>query len=73
MSPPPPAVADGAPLTCVTSPAGYDLSPWRDTLLKLGQTRVFFSTTPAPPYRSACAGWLRVSWETGSFLMLFVP
>lgn len=36
----------------VMSPAGYDLSPWRDTLLKLGQTRVFFSTTAALPYRS---------------------
>lgn len=34
------------------SPAGYDLSQWRDTLLKLGQTRVFFSTTATLPYRS---------------------
>ncbi|XP_056290636.1 lipase member H [Pseudoliparis swirei] len=30
---------------------GYDVSPWRETLLRLGQTRVFFSTTSAPPYR----------------------
>lgn len=37
------------------SPTGYDLSQWRDTLLKLGQTRVFFSTTATPPYRSESA------------------
>ena len=34
------------------SPAGYDVSQWRDTLLKLGQTKVFFSTTATLPYRS---------------------
>lgn len=37
---------------CVMSPAGYDVSQWRDTLLKLGQTRVFFSTTAILPYTS---------------------
>lgn len=31
---------------------GYDLSLWKDTLIKLGQTRVYFSTTAEPPYRS---------------------
>uniref|UniRef100_A0A4W4FWD7 Lipase domain-containing protein n=1 Tax=Electrophorus electricus TaxID=8005 RepID=A0A4W4FWD7_ELEEL len=30
----------------------YDLSQWRNTLLKLSQTRVYFSTTAEPPYRS---------------------
>uniref|UniRef100_A0A8C3B1W1 Lipase, member Ib n=1 Tax=Cyclopterus lumpus TaxID=8103 RepID=A0A8C3B1W1_CYCLU len=30
---------------------GYDLSQWRETLLRLRQTRVFFSTTAALPYR----------------------
>ncbi|KAM8822853.1 lipase member H isoform 2-T2 [Spinachia spinachia] len=29
---------------------GYDLTPWRETLLRLGQTKVFFSTTAAAPY-----------------------
>lgn len=53
MQPPPPSPDTAqVPLTCVMSPTGYDLSPWRDTLLKLGQTRVFFSTTATPPYRS---------------------
>lgn len=45
-------VAHGGLTACVMSPAGYDLSQWRDTLLKLGQTRVFFSTTATLPYRS---------------------
>ncbi|XP_010784479.1 lipase member H-like [Notothenia coriiceps] len=31
---------------------GYDMSQWRDTLLKLGQTRAFFSTSSTLPYRS---------------------
>ncbi|XP_061569371.1 lipase member H [Cololabis saira] len=30
---------------------GYDLGPWRDALLRLGQTKVFFSTTATPPYK----------------------
>ena len=36
----------------VMSPAGYDVSQWKQTLLKLGQTKVFFSTTATFPYRS---------------------
>lgn len=48
-------VAHGGLTACVMSPAGYDLSQWRDTLLKLGQTRVFFSTTATLPYRSESA------------------
>lgn len=42
----------GSDLTCAVSPAGYDLSRWRETLLRLGQTKVFFSTTATLPYRS---------------------
>lgn len=38
--------------TCTASPAGYDVSPWRETLQQLGQTKVFFSTTGALPYKS---------------------
>ncbi|XP_062841296.1 lipase member H [Trichomycterus rosablanca] len=37
------------PVSCPV--LGYDLSQWKDTLLKLGQTRVYFSTTAEPPYR----------------------
>lgn len=39
-------------IICVVSPAGYDLSEWQDALLRLGQTKVFFSTTATLPYRS---------------------
>uniref|UniRef100_H3CIG4 Lipase, member Ib n=1 Tax=Tetraodon nigroviridis TaxID=99883 RepID=H3CIG4_TETNG len=42
---------------------GYDLSPWRDTLLKLGQTRVFFSTTAALPYRKSSYRVDMVTWN----------
>nr|XP_020441019.1 lipase member H-like [Monopterus albus] len=31
---------------------GYDVSQWRETLLRLGQTQVFFSTTGTLPYKS---------------------
>uniref|UniRef100_A0A7N6FM84 Lipase domain-containing protein n=1 Tax=Anabas testudineus TaxID=64144 RepID=A0A7N6FM84_ANATE len=48
---------DGRCLQCETfKPAscpvlGYDVSQWRETLLQLGQTKVFFSTTATLPYR----------------------
>lgn len=51
------------------SRAGYDLSPWRDTLLKLGQTRVFFSTTAMLPYRSESTKQLCFYWTAFLFLM----
>lgn len=57
-------VTDGSLITCAMSPAGYDLSPWRDTLLKLGQTRVFFSTTATLPYRSESAEYFCFYWTT---------
>ncbi|KAM8822330.1 lipase member H isoform 8-T8 [Synchiropus picturatus] len=43
---------------------GYDLSEWKEVLLQLGQTKVFFSTTAAPPYRSesGAAGPARRLW-----------
>jgi hypothetical protein len=32
--------------------SGYDVSRWRDILLRLGQTKVYFTTTATLPYKS---------------------
>ncbi|KAK5849794.1 hypothetical protein PBY51_014099 [Eleginops maclovinus] len=42
---------------------GYDMSQWRDTLLKLGQTRAFFSTTSTLPYRKMSYRVDMVTWN----------
>ncbi|KAB5533258.1 hypothetical protein PHYPO_G00129710 [Pangasianodon hypophthalmus] len=42
---------------------GYDLSQWRDKLLKLGQTKVYFSTTAEPPYRKTSYIVDTVTWN----------
>ncbi|XP_048121883.1 lipase member H isoform X3 [Alosa alosa] len=42
---------------------GYDLSPWRDNLLKLGQTRAFFSTTSELPYSKTSYRVDIVTWN----------
>ncbi|XP_062377986.1 lipase member H isoform X2 [Sardina pilchardus] len=42
---------------------GYDLSPWRDTLVKLGQTRAFFSTTSEFPYSKTSYRVDIVTWN----------
>lgn len=31
---------------------GYEVDQWKEPLLRMGQTKVFFSTTAALPYRS---------------------
>ena len=55
--------------TDVPSPAGYDFSRWTETLLRLGQTKVFFSTTASLPYRSESPRptpqSLRKPWKQG--------
>lgn len=38
-------------VSMVTAP-GYDISRWRDILLRLGQTKVYFTTTATLPYKS---------------------
>ncbi|XP_071760515.1 lipase member H [Centroberyx gerrardi] len=42
---------------------GYDVSRWRDTLLRLGQTKVFFSTTAMLPYRKPSYRVDMVTWN----------
>ncbi|KAM7369604.1 hypothetical protein PAMP_010914 [Pampus punctatissimus] len=60
---------DGRCLQCETfKPApcpvlGYDVSQWRDTLLRLGQTKVFFSTTSTLPYRKLSYRVDMVTWN----------
>uniref|UniRef100_A0A673CJ28 Lipase, member Ib n=1 Tax=Sphaeramia orbicularis TaxID=375764 RepID=A0A673CJ28_9TELE len=41
----------------------YDLSPWRERLLQLGQTKVFFSTTATLPYRKLSYRVDMVTWN----------
>ncbi|XP_026860265.2 lipase member H [Electrophorus electricus] len=41
----------------------YDLSQWRNTLLKLSQTRVYFSTTAEPPYRKTSYRVGIITWN----------
>ncbi|TMS08961.1 Lipase member H [Larimichthys crocea] len=43
--------------------AGYDISRWRETLLHLGQTKVFFSTTATLPYRKLSYRVDMVTWN----------
>ncbi|XP_039982221.1 lipase member H-A isoform X2 [Xiphias gladius] len=43
--------------------AGYDVSKWRETLLRLGQTKVFFSTTATLPYRKLSYRVDMVTWN----------
>ncbi|KAM4605967.1 lipase member H [Polymixia lowei] len=42
---------------------GYNVSRWRDTLLRLGQTKAYFSTTAALPYRKASYRVDMVTWN----------
>ncbi|KAL4001449.1 actinin alpha 2/3 [Sarotherodon galilaeus] len=42
---------------------GYDVSPWRETLQQLGQTKVFFSTTGALPYKKLMYRVDMVTWN----------
>ncbi|XP_017572469.1 lipase member H isoform X1 [Pygocentrus nattereri] len=42
---------------------GYDMTPWKNTLLKLGQTRVYFSTSADPPYRKTSYRVDIVTWN----------
>ncbi|XP_057178568.1 lipase member H isoform X2 [Triplophysa rosa] len=42
---------------------GYNMSLWRDTLLRLGQTRVFFSTTAEAPYSKTSYRVDIVTWN----------
>ncbi|XP_059183093.1 lipase member H [Centropristis striata] len=42
---------------------GYDVSQWRETLLGLGQTKVFFSTTATLPYRKLSYRVDMVTWN----------
>uniref|UniRef100_A0A3Q3RWQ7 Lipase, member Ib n=1 Tax=Mastacembelus armatus TaxID=205130 RepID=A0A3Q3RWQ7_9TELE len=42
---------------------GYDVSRWRETLLRLGQTQVFFSTTATLPYRKLSYRVDMVTWN----------
>ncbi|XP_041823403.1 lipase member H [Melanotaenia boesemani] len=42
---------------------GYDVSQWRDTLLRLGQTKVFFSTTGTLPYKKLSYRVDMVTWN----------
>lgn len=42
---------------------GYDMSPWRDTLIQMGQTKVFFSTTSSLPYRKLSYRVDLVTWN----------
>ncbi|XP_056155858.1 lipase member H [Lampris incognitus] len=42
---------------------GYDVSGWRDTLLRLGQTKAYFSTTATFPYRKASYRVDMVTWN----------
>ncbi|KAJ3611905.1 hypothetical protein NHX12_021918 [Muraenolepis orangiensis] len=42
---------------------GYNMSRWKDTLLQLGQTKAYFSTTAALPYRKASYRVDMVTWN----------
>ncbi|XP_016363944.1 lipase member H isoform X3 [Sinocyclocheilus rhinocerous] len=42
---------------------GYDMSQWRDTLLRLGQTRAYFSTTAELPYSKTSYRVDLVTWN----------
>ncbi|PWA25067.1 hypothetical protein CCH79_00019096 [Gambusia affinis] len=42
---------------------GYNVSPWRDALVKMGQTKVFFSTTAALPYQKLSYRVDMVTWN----------
>ncbi|XP_060950171.1 lipase member H [Limanda limanda] len=42
---------------------GYDFSRWTETLLRLGQTKVFFSTTASLPYRKLSYRVDMVTWN----------
>uniref|UniRef100_A0A8C6T2Y4 Lipase, member Ib n=1 Tax=Neogobius melanostomus TaxID=47308 RepID=A0A8C6T2Y4_9GOBI len=42
---------------------GYDMSPWRDALIQMGQTKVFFSTTSTLPYRKPSYRVDFVTWN----------
>nr|XP_057915428.1 lipase member H [Doryrhamphus excisus] len=42
---------------------GYDVSQWRESLLRLGQTKVFFSTTATLPYRKLNYRVDMVTWN----------
>ncbi|XP_029385069.1 lipase member H isoform X1 [Echeneis naucrates] len=42
---------------------GYDISRWRETLLRLGQTKVFFSTTASLPYKKLSYRVDMVTWN----------
>ncbi|XP_023129784.2 lipase member H isoform X1 [Amphiprion ocellaris] len=42
---------------------GYDLGPWRETLLRLRQTKAFFSTTATLPYRKMSYRVDMVTWN----------
>ncbi|XP_029934664.1 lipase member H [Myripristis murdjan] len=42
---------------------GYDVSRWRDALLRLGQTKVYFSTTATLPYRKPSYRVDMVTWN----------
>ncbi|KAM6907983.1 lipase member H [Lycodopsis pacificus] len=63
------AFLEGRCLQCETfKPAscpvlGYDVSQWRETLLRLGQTKVFFSTTATLPYRKLNYRVDMVTWN----------
>ncbi|KAG1943930.1 lipase member H-like [Pimephales promelas] len=49
------------PATCPV--LGYDMSPWKDTLLRLGQTRAYFSTTAELPYSKTIYRVDLVTWN----------
>uniref|UniRef100_A0A3Q2QP30 Lipase member H-like n=1 Tax=Fundulus heteroclitus TaxID=8078 RepID=A0A3Q2QP30_FUNHE len=42
---------------------GYDVSQWRDALVQLGQTKVFFSTTASLPYQKLSYRVDMVTWN----------
>uniref|UniRef100_A0A3B5RCZ4 Lipase member H-like n=1 Tax=Xiphophorus maculatus TaxID=8083 RepID=A0A3B5RCZ4_XIPMA len=42
---------------------GYNVSQWRDALVKMGQTKVFFSTTAALPYQKLSYRVDMVTWN----------
>uniref|UniRef100_A0A3B4TII2 Lipase member H-like n=1 Tax=Seriola dumerili TaxID=41447 RepID=A0A3B4TII2_SERDU len=48
------------PASC---PVLYDVSQWRETLLRRGQTKVFFSTTATLPYRELSYRVDMVTWN----------
>ncbi|KAK6299594.1 hypothetical protein J4Q44_G00296270, partial [Coregonus suidteri] len=60
---------DGQCLQCeVFTPApcpmlGYDVSRWRDILLRLGQTKVYFTTTATLPFKKASYMVDMVTWN----------